>query len=110
MAGNLLPCLLRHAADNACQAHIRHRTPTMHCQPRSRRADQHAKRKGATGTAPYHSAPVRFESPTWLLRGIGALPGRLHLADGMLTCTVTDSGSAWDWQLRKLDALTGLHP
>lgn len=46
---------------------------------------------------------LKFDSRAWLLRGISALPGRLQLTGGSLWFTATDTGSAWDWQLRKLD-------
>lgn len=46
---------------------------------------------------------VKLESRAWLLRGVSSLPGRLSLAGGMLSLTLHGTGSAWDWQLRKLD-------
>lgn len=46
---------------------------------------------------------VKLDSPAWLLRGISALPGRLSLVGGTLSLTLHGTGSAWDWQLRKLD-------
>ncbi len=44
-----------------------------------------------------------FRSPAWLLRGISTVPGELRLAGRQLSFWATDRGSAWDWQLRKLD-------
>ena len=46
---------------------------------------------------------VKLESPAWLLRGVSSLPGRLSLAGGTLSLTLHSTGSAWGWQLRKLD-------
>lgn len=48
---------------------------------------------------------LKFDSRAWLLRGISTLPGRLQLAGGTVWFTATNTGSAWDWQLRKLDRL-----
>lgn len=51
---------------------------------------------------PIHST---CDSRAWLLRGVSTLPGRLRLAGGSVQFTATGTGSAWDWQLRKLDRL-----
>lgn len=47
----------------------------------------------------------RCDSPAWLLRGISTIPGRLRLRERRLSFLATDSGSAWNWQLEKLDAV-----
>lgn len=46
---------------------------------------------------------ARMETPAWLLRGVSTLPGQLRLSGGMLSLTLFGSGSAWPWQLRKLE-------
>jgi hypothetical protein len=46
-------------------------------------------------------------SPAWLLRGISAIPGQLRLSRSVLTFTAHGSGTAWAWQLRKLERSTG---
>jgi len=52
------------------------------------------KRTGATN---------KLRSQAWLLRGISAIPGELGLSGDALSFTVHGAGSAWDWQLRKLE-------
>ena len=39
----------------------------------------------------------------WLLRGISSIPGRLVLLDGAVSFVVDGTGSAWSWQLRRLE-------
>jgi hypothetical protein len=39
----------------------------------------------------------------WLLLGISSLPGELILSGGKLTYLASGNGSAWPWQLRKLE-------
>jgi hypothetical protein len=46
---------------------------------------------------------TRLETPAWLLRGVSALPGQLSLVGGMLSLSLHGSGTAWPWQLRKLE-------
>ena len=44
-----------------------------------------------------------LRSEAWLLRGISSIPGELILAHGVLRFVAHDTGSAWPWQLRKLE-------
>jgi tetratricopeptide (TPR) repeat protein len=46
-----------------------------------------------------------FSSKIWLLRGIGNAPGTLKLVDGQFSFTVTETGSLWPNQLRKLERI-----
>lgn len=46
-------------------------------------------------------------SPAWLLRGISSIPGELALRDSRVSFTAQDAGSAWDWQLKKLELVSG---
>lgn len=46
---------------------------------------------------------ARMDTPAWLLRGVSSLPGQLSLAGGMLSLSLHGSGTAWPWQLRKLE-------
>lgn len=41
----------------------------------------------------------------WLLRGISSIPGALSLQRGLVTFTAHGAGSAWPWQLRKLERI-----
>lgn len=44
-------------------------------------------------------------SDAWLLRGISSLPGVLALSNGRLSFTASGSGTAWNWQLQKLEVV-----
>ena len=46
-------------------------------------------------------------TPAWLLRGISSIPGRLRLRDSRLSFVADGVGSAWDWQLEKLERAAG---
>ena len=46
-------------------------------------------------------------SQAWLLRGISSIPGELELSRGRLSFTAMGIGTAWGWQLRKLERVTG---
>jgi hypothetical protein len=49
------------------------------------------------------AAPA-LRSGAWLLRGISSIPGELALsATGSISFTAFNTGSAWVWQLRKLE-------
>ena len=48
-----------------------------------------------------------LSSPAWLLRGISSIPGELRLGDSRLSFIAQDPGTAWDWQLRKLERVAG---
>jgi len=43
----------------------------------------------------------------WLLRGISSIPGELRLRKDVLTFVPQTVGSAWPWQLRKLERVIG---
>jgi hypothetical protein len=47
--------------------------------------------------------PSRLRSEAWLLRGISSIPGELALKGETLSFTALNTGSAWPWQLRKLE-------
>ena len=47
------------------------------------------------------TATLRTEA--WLLRGISSIPGELFLEDGVVGFVAEGPGSAWPWQLRKLE-------
>jgi|GEM_PF-2544327 len=44
-----------------------------------------------------------LRSAAWLLLGISSIPGELMLQAGWLSFTAENTGSAWPWQLRKLE-------
>ncbi len=46
-------------------------------------------------------------SPAWLLCGISSVPGELKLGGSVLSFTAHGTGSAWDWQLKKLERRSG---
>ena len=48
-----------------------------------------------------------MSSEAWLLRGISSIPGELRLSGSTLSFTAHDTGTAWDWQLRKLERGAG---
>ncbi len=48
-----------------------------------------------------------MSSPAWMLRGISAIPGALELRGSVLSFVAHDTGTAWDWQLRKLERQAG---
>ena len=48
-----------------------------------------------------------MSSEAWLLRGISSIPGELRLSGSILSFTAHDTGTAWDWQLRKLERGAG---
>ena len=54
-----------------------------------------------------HPAPQRLDTPAWLLRGIGTIPGRLLLLGGRLSFIAEGSGSCWPFQLRSLERDSG---
>ena len=45
----------------------------------------------------------RLRSEAWLLRGISSIPGELALKNETLSFTALNIGSAWPWQLQKLE-------
>ncbi len=49
------------------------------------------------------AAPVRLRSEAWLLLGVSSVPGELSLQSRRLSFTTHHSGSAWPWQVRKLE-------
>ena len=53
------------------------------------------------------NSTTRLRSTAWLLRGISSVPGQLELARGRLSFTSTGTGTAWPWQLRKLERDVG---
>lgn len=53
-------------------------------------------------------ARLKLRTEAWLLRGISSLPGELALLNGTLTYFVAGTGSAWPWQLRKLERAFGV--
>ncbi len=48
-----------------------------------------------------------LSSPAWLLRGISSIPGELRLCDSRISFIAHERGSAWDWQLRRLERDAG---
>ena len=52
-------------------------------------------------------APQRLDTPAWLLRGIGTIPGQLVLSGGRLSFIAEGSGSCWPFQLRSLERDSG---
>ena len=50
---------------------------------------------------------AQLQSEAWLLRGISSIPGVLKLSRGRVSFTASGSGTAWGWQLRKLERLAG---
>jgi hypothetical protein len=48
-----------------------------------------------------------LRTDAWLLRGISSIPGELALRGGSLVFTAFNTGSAWPWQLRKLEREVG---
>ena len=50
---------------------------------------------------------TRLCTQAWLLRGISSIRGELQLRAGEVSFRVFDSGSAWPWQLRKLERVQG---
>ena len=55
--------------------------------------------------------PVVISSTVWLLRGISSIPGELKLTQaGRLSFMANEGpGSAWGWQLRKIERQSGQH-
>ena len=51
-----------------------------------------------------HRSPSNLRSAAWLLRGISSIPGHLALTPGRLAFRASGPGTAWPWQLRKLEA------
>lgn len=47
--------------------------------------------------------PQRLRTRAWLLRGISSIPGELLLSGGRLSFTAEGYGSAWPFQLRRLE-------
>jgi hypothetical protein len=45
---------------------------------------------------------TKLRTKAWLLLGISSVPGELTLRSGQLSFTAHSAGSAWPWQLRKL--------
>ena len=60
-------------------------------------------RKSPAFAAAPPTTAQRLRSEAWLLRGISSIPGELILAHGVLCFVAHDTGSAWPWQLRKLE-------
>ena len=58
------------------------------------------KKVGALGTK-------ALSSPAWLLRGISSIPGELRLSGSRICFNAYERGSAWDWQLKKLERVAG---
>lgn len=54
-----------------------------------------------------HDRSQAFASAAWLLRGISSVPGQLVLDSGFLSFSTNCPGSAWPWQLRKLERQLG---
>lgn len=52
-------------------------------------------------------AAASLRTPAWLLRGISSVPGELALQGGVLRFTARGSGSAWPFQLRRLERALG---
>ncbi|MDX2192304.1 MAG: hypothetical protein NW201_03050 [Gemmatimonadales bacterium] len=50
---------------------------------------------------------ANMRSAAWLLRGISSVPGELLLQGRTIRFAATGPGSAWPWQLRKLERLCG---
>ncbi|HMN78451.1 MAG TPA: hypothetical protein PKA20_00855 [Burkholderiaceae bacterium] len=48
-----------------------------------------------------------LRTEAWLLRGISSIPGELVLRGGVLSFSARSTGSAWPWQLRKLERSLG---
>ena len=48
-----------------------------------------------------------MSSKAWLLRGISSIPGELTLTDSLLSFTAENTGTAWDWQLKRLEHASG---
>lgn len=48
-----------------------------------------------------------LRTPAWLLRGISAIPGELVLARDRIGFAATGPGTAWSWQLRRLERRLG---
>lgn len=51
--------------------------------------------------------PLELRTPAWLLRGISSIPGELLLGSGQISFAAFNTGSAWPWQLRKLERAVG---
>ena len=49
-----------------------------------------------------------IRSPAWLLCGISSVPGELRLSGSLLSFTAHGTGTAWDWQLKKLERRSGV--
>ncbi len=47
----------------------------------------------------------RLRTEAWLLRGISSIPGELLLQGGALKFIAQGTGSAWPWQIAKLERL-----
>lgn len=51
---------------------------------------------------------TRLRTDAWLLRGISSIPGELVLQGGSIAFISRSGGSAWPWQLAKLERLLGV--
>ena len=49
-----------------------------------------------------------IRSPAWLLCGISSVPGELKLSGPLLSFTAHGTGTAWGWQLKKLERRSGV--
>ena len=49
-----------------------------------------------------------IRSPAWLLCGISSVPGELKLTGALISFTAHGTGTAWDWQLKKLERRSGV--
>jgi hypothetical protein len=52
-------------------------------------------------------AASNLQTKAWLLLGFSSLPGELSLRAGILSFVASNTGSAWPWQLRKLEKIVG---
>lgn len=85
---------------------------TMRRNPTAEAAHVHARSAAAlnkaTAPSPNPSpATTSLRTDAWLLRGISSIPGELILEHGVIRFVANGSGSAWPWQLRKLEHEVG---
>jgi hypothetical protein len=50
---------------------------------------------------------INLSSEAWLLRGTSSVPGQLRLSAGQLSFVAQETGTAWRWQLKKLERVAG---
>jgi hypothetical protein len=63
--------------------------------------------RAAVSSLPPSTRAADLRSDAWLLRGISSIPGELSLRRGRLRFHALHTGSAWRWQLRKLEREVG---